>query len=125
MTIKECIDLVDNVKPNQYGIEDKVNWLSFLDGMLINDVLKTHEGYDGSYDLFGGYSYDKLNVELLVKAPYDRVYTAYLKMKIDEYNGETARYNNSATLYNSYLSAYKKHYNKHHMPLQTARMRIF
>ena len=29
MTIKECIDLVDNVKPNQYSIEDKVAWLSF------------------------------------------------------------------------------------------------
>ena len=50
MTIKECIDLVDNVKPNQYSIEDKVEWLSYLDGTIINDVLKTHEGYDGSYD---------------------------------------------------------------------------
>ena len=117
MTIKECIDLVDNVKPNQYGIEDKVEWLSYLDGTIINDVLKTHEGYDGSYDDFAGYSADKLSVPLIVQSPYDKLYTAYLKMKIDEENGETARYNNSATLFNSYMLEYRKHYNRTHMPL--------
>ena len=117
MTIKECIDIVDNVKPNQYSIEDKVEWLSYLDGTIINDVLKTHEGYDGRYDDFVGYSPDKLSVPLVVPSPYDRLYTAYLKMKIDEENGETARYNNSATMFNTYLLEYKKHYNKTHMPL--------
>lgn len=117
MTIKECIDLVDNVKPNQYGIEDKVEWLSYLDGTIINDVLKTHEGYDGCYDDFAGYSADKLSVPLIVQSPYDKLYTAYLKMKIDEENGETARYNNSATLFNSYMLEYRKHYNRTHMPL--------
>ena len=117
MTIKECIDAVDNLKPNQYGIEDKVSWLSFLDMTIINDVLRTHEGYDGRYDDFTGYSPDNLTVGLVVPSPYDRVYTAYLKMKIDEENGETARYNNSMTLYNSYLTEYKKWYNSNHMPL--------
>ena len=117
MTIKECIDQVDSVKPNQYGVEEKVEWLSYLDGTIINDVLKTHEGYDGSYDDFIGYSPDKLGVKLIVDSPYDRLYVAYLKMKIDEGNGETARYNNSATLFNSYLLEYKKWYNKTHMPL--------
>lgn len=117
MTIKECIDLVDNVKPNQYSIEDKVEWLSYLEGTIINDVLKTHEGYDGSYDDFAGYSADRLSVPLIVQNPYDRLYTAYLKMKIDDENGETARYNNSATLFNSYLMEYRKWYNKTHMPL--------
>ena len=52
MTIKECIDIVDSNKPNTYSIEDKVRWLSFIDEIIINDVLKTHEGYDGRYDLF-------------------------------------------------------------------------
>lgn len=117
MTIKECIDLVDNLKPNQYSIEDKVEWLTFLDHKVINDVLKTHEGYDGRYDLFDGYSPEKLGVGLIVPAPYDRVYTAYLNMKIDEANGETARYNNSAALYNAYWLEYKKWWNKTHMPI--------
>jgi hypothetical protein len=125
MTIKECIDLVDNAKPNQYSIEEKVHWLSYLDHIIINDVLKTHEGYDEKYDWFEGYSADKLGVRLIVGSPHDCLYEAFLKMKIDEENGETARYNNSATMFNSYLMEYKKHYNKHHMPLCENIMRVF
>ena len=119
MTIKECIDIVDNKKPNQYGTKEKVMWLSFIDEIIINDVLRTHEGYDGRYDDFIGYSEDRLTVALIVPSPYDRLYTAYLNMKIDEENGETARYNNSATLFNSYLMEYRKYYNKTHLPLNT------
>lgn len=117
MTIKECIDIVDNIKPNQYTIKEKVMWLSFIDEIIINEVLKTHDGYDGRYDNFKGYSEDKLSVPLIVSSPYDRLYTAYLKMKIDQENGETARYNNSAALYNAYMLEYRKYYNKTHMPL--------
>lgn len=117
MTIKDCIDIVDNSKPNQYTIKEKVMWLSFIEEIIINDVLKTHEGYDGRYDLFEGYSEDKLSVALIVQSPYDRLYTAYLKMKIDEENGEVNRYNNSMVMFNSYMSEYRKHYNKTHVPL--------
>lgn len=123
MTIKECIDIVNNLKPNQYSIEDKVDWLSFLDLKIINDVLKTHEGYDRKYDMFTGYSPDKLEVQLVVPSPYDRVYTAYLNMKIDEANGETARYNNSASMYNAYLLEFKKWWNKTHMPISVTEKR--
>lgn len=119
MTIKDCIDIVDNIKPNQYTVKDKVMWLSFIDEIIINEVLKTHEGYDGRYDNFEGYTEEKLNVPLIVPSPYDRLYTAYLKMKIDGENGETARYNNSAALYNTYMLEYRKHYNKTHMPINS------
>ena len=123
MTIKDCIDMVDAIKPNQYTIKDKVSWLSFIDEIIINEVLKTHEGYDGRYDNFEGYSEDKLSQALIVPSPYDRVYTAYLKMKIDQENGEVARYNNSATLYNSYMAEFRKHYNKTHMPIDVTEKR--
>lgn len=117
MTIKECIDAVDNLKPNQYTLRDKVQWLSFVDETIINDVLKTHEGYDGRYDTFTGYTEEDLDVSLIVQSPYDRLYTAFLVMKIDHENGEIARYNNSASLYNAHLMEFKKYYNKTHMPL--------
>ena len=123
MTIKDCIDIVDNIKPNQYTIKDKVMWLSFIDEIIINEVLKTHEGYDGRYDNFEGYSEDRLTIPLIVPSPYDRLYTAYLKMKIDQENGEVARYNNSAALYNTYMTEYRKHYNKTHMPLSNTERR--
>ena len=121
MTIKECIDAVDNIKPNQYSIKEKVQWLSFIDEIIINDVLKTHEGYDGRYDNFEGYTEDRLSETLIVGSPYDRLYTAYLKMKIDGENGEMAKYNNSAAMFNAYLMEYRKHYNKTHMPLDVTK----
>ena len=117
MTIKDCIDIVDNLKPNQYTIKDKVLWLSFIEETIINDVLKSHEGYDGRYDTFTGYSEDKISVILIVPTPYDRLYTEYLKMMIDKENGEITRYNNSAALFNTYMSEYRKYYNKTHMPI--------
>ena len=120
MTIKDCIDIVDNIKPNQYTMKDKVMWLSFVEEIIINDVLKTHEGYDGRYDYFEGYSEDKLSVSLIVPSPYDRLYTEYLKMMIDKENGETARYNNSMVSYNTYMMEYRKYYNKTHMPLDAS-----
>ena len=123
MTIKDCIDMVDAIKPNQYTIKDKVSWLSFIDEIIINEVLKTHEGYDGRYDAFEGYTEDKLSQALIVPSPYDRLYTAYLKMKIDQENGEVARYNNSAVLYNSYMAEFRKHYNKTHMPIDVTEAR--
>ena len=125
MTIKQCIDMVDNVKPNQYSIEDKVRWLSFIDHIIINDVIKTRDGYNSEYDEFEGYSSDRLGTKLIVESPYDELYVTYLKMKIDEENGEFARYNNSATMFNSYLSEYKKHYNKNHKPMGEHFMKIF
>jgi hypothetical protein len=123
MTIKDCIDIVDNIKPNQYTIKEKVMWLSFIEEIIINEVLKTHEGYDGRYDDFEGYTEDKLSVSLVVQSPYDRLYTAYLKMKIDEENGETTRYNNSAALYNTYMMEYRKYYNKTHLPIDVTKSR--
>lgn len=123
MTIKDCIDKVDNLKPNQYTMKDKVMWLSFIEEIIINEVLKTHEGYDGRYDDFEGYSEDKLSVSLIVASPYDRLYEEFLKMKIDEANGEIARYNNSRAMYESHMQEYRKYYNKTHMPLDTTKKR--
>lgn len=117
MTIKDCIDIVDNNKPNQYTIKEKVMWLSFIEQIIINEVLKTHEGYDGRYDDFEGYSEEKLSVTLIVPFPYDKLYPEYLKMMIDKENGETQRYNNSARSYNTYMTEYRKYYNKTHMPI--------
>ena len=38
MTIKECIDIVDNLKPNQYSLKEKVMWLSFIDEIIIKSI---------------------------------------------------------------------------------------
>ncbi|MDD3369127.1 MAG: hypothetical protein PHP50_09620 [Lachnospiraceae bacterium] len=117
MKIKEVIDRVDSVKPNSYETEDKVRWLSYLEGTIFNDVIKTHEPELEMEEEFQGYTPDDLERDLYVRFPYDELYVAYLKMKIDEENGETARYNNSAVMYNTIFTNFAKQYNKTHKPV--------
>ena len=44
MTIIEAINRLDKIKPNGYGQEDKIEWLSEIDGMVKQTVTDTHEG---------------------------------------------------------------------------------
>ncbi|MEE0899238.1 MAG: hypothetical protein U0L88_16645, partial [Acutalibacteraceae bacterium] len=67
------------------------------------------------------YTEDKLSVPLIVASPYDRLYPAYLKMKIDGENGETPRYNNSVAEFNAYLMEFRRYYNKTHLPLSNSK----
>ena len=95
MTIREALETVDRLKPNQYGSADKLRWLSELDGAVYREILTQHEmdvpafaGYTPEADLDG--------TVLLIAWPYDEIYRWYLEMKIDDANGEMTKYNNSA-----------------------------
>lgn len=43
MTIIEAINRLDKIKPNGYGQEDKIEWLSEIDGIVKQTVTDTHE----------------------------------------------------------------------------------
>jgi hypothetical protein len=115
MTIIEAINRTNAVKPNSYDQSQKVKWLSTLDGIVKKEVIDTHEG--GEEVVFNGYTDEtSLTTNLLVPAPYDEVYIRYLEMQIDYANGEYAKYNNSADVYNEAYTAFKRYYNRTHMP---------
>jgi hypothetical protein len=115
MTIIEAINRIDHLKPNAYSQQDKVRWLSNLDGVVKKEIIDTHEG--GEDVIFEGYNDNTLlTTELLIPAPYDEVYVRYLEMQIDYANGEYAKYNNSTVEYNTAFSAFEKYYNRDHTP---------
>ena len=115
MTIIEAINRIDHLKPNAYSQQDKVRWLSNLDGVVKKEIIDTHEG--GEDVIFEGYNDNTLlTTELLIPAPYDGVYVRYLEMQIDYANGEYAKYNNSTVEYNTAFSAFEKYYNRDHTP---------
>lgn len=115
MTITEAIRMIDAMKPNSYSDADKVAWLSKLDGAIKKEIIDTHE--DSENIVFDGYNEDTpMDTELLVKAPYDDIYLYWLESRIDYYNGEYGRYNNTVTTYNAAYSAYERFYNRAHMP---------
>lgn len=116
MTIIEAINRIDILKPNAYSQQEKVKWLSTLDGVIKKEIIDTHEG--GEEVVFEGYT-ETTNVatELLVPAPYDDIYLRWLAAQIDYMNGEYARYNNGVQTYNDAYSAFERYYNRTHMPL--------
>lgn len=115
MRIRDAINAVDDVKPNQYSDETKIRWLSYLDGTIKREVIDTHEEGEGVF--FEPYTAKDIDRSLLAEYPYDELYVAYLKMKIDDENGEAARYNNSSAMFNSLLYEYKAAYNREHRPI--------
>lgn len=120
MTIIEAINLIDMKKPNTYTQEEKVRWLSTLDGIVKRLIIDNHAGAEDIE--FTGYD-DTTDVatELLVPAPYDEIYLFYLESKIDYYNGEYNKYNNSVTMYNNAYAEYENYYNRSYMPINKGR----
>ena len=115
MTIIEAINRIDSLKPNNYTQEEKIAWLSTLDGNIKKEIIDTHEGAENV--TFNGYDAETaLDTVLLVPAPYDDVYIKWLEAQIDYVNGETKRYTNSMIMYNTALSAFARYYNRNYMP---------
>ncbi len=115
MTIIEAINKIDNLKPNSYTQQDKVKWLSILDGIIKTEIIDTHEGSEKV--TFNGYEAETpVDTVLLVPAPYDDVYVKWLEAQMDYANGETAKYNNSMVMYNTAYSTFERYYNRTHMP---------
>ena len=116
MKIIEAITKIDALKPNNYTPENKIAWLTVLDGVIKEEIIDTHEG--GEAITFTGYDANTpTDTELLVPAPYDDIYVRWLEAQIDYSNADYGRYSNSMTMYNAAYSAYERYYNRNHMPL--------
>lgn len=116
MTIVEAVTKIDELKPNGYSQFQKIIWLSNLDAQIKAEVIDTHEGAEDV--TFTDYTENTdIDTELLVPAPYEDLYIAWLEAKIDYTNGEYTKYNNSITIFNDRYAAFERYYNRTHMPL--------
>lgn len=107
MTANKAIEIVDTLRPNSYNEEQKLSWISTLDGMVQHLVFQE--------TTVNGYTYpDDMDKELLIKAPYDNLYALYLEAMIDYHNREYGNYNNSVLMFESQFSEYKKAYIREH-----------
>lgn len=123
-TPREIIDRVDAHKPNQYSLEDKLRWINELEYSIYHDIISTHR-FRKCEEPIAFRPIENIDQMLIVPFPYDEVYDSYIKMRIDDENQETARYNNSVVMYNAHLDNFAKFWNKHHMPKNKSRFRIW
>lgn len=120
MTVQNAIERANDMRAgNSVSDETKTRWLSELDHNIYNDVIKTHHVTDREFK-----SYTDGSNELIAVAPYDVLYTYWLMAQIDLSCGEINKYNTSLTLFNESYRNYKAWYNRTHMPLQKAQIRL-
>ena len=110
MTLEEAIGRFDVLYPNAMDHRAKREALSSFDGRLYAGLLtqfegapETFEGYDGSAPG---------TAELLVKFPFDDIYIKYLFAHYAAVCGDTARYNNAASLFNAAYEQYARYLNR-------------
>ncbi len=96
LTLTEAIERFDTTRSNALSLKSKIEFISELDHKISSEYLVLRGD-----DEFFGYSL-KTPAETHLKAPadYSEIYIIYLNMKLDLINGEIARYNNSAMLFN-------------------------
>ena len=119
MTIGECIAAVDGLKYNTFTREQKLRWLSSLEARIHTEILMTHLG--APEVPFEPFTPDTpMDTLLTAQPPYDRMYLHQLEAEMDYHSGEIEKYNNSALLRNSAYDAFRRYYNRTHMPVTGA-----
>jgi hypothetical protein len=107
----EAINRIDAVKPNVYGQEEKLRWLSVLDGIVKKEIIDTHEGAQTVPPETG------TEAELLAPYPYDDMYIHWLEAQIDYAGGEYGKYNSSMAMFKAIFEAFEKYYHRSHKPI--------
>lgn len=118
MTIDEAIAWADTLRPNTFSREQKLRWLSELDGRVTRELYETHTRNPGETELsFAPYTAGTEGTTvLLVPAPYDEMYLEWLRANLDRSYEEFEKYNNSIALFNTLFADYRNDYNRTHMP---------
>lgn len=128
MTVQDAIERANDMRAGNSASDDlKTKWLSEIDHIIYNDVIKTHHITDENlkkYDSQKFEAYEDCSAELIAVAPYDVLYIYWLMAQIDLKASELNKYNNSLALFKESLKDYKAWYNRTHMPVAKAQIRL-
>ncbi len=124
MTCAEIIARVDDLEPNQYSTDQKMQWLSNLDDELLDECIMTHRlnrtGREA--ELMLGTCplppYKSPDATLLLADRYGvELYSSYLQMMIAKENSERARYNDERAVFLAKQQEFYDYFNRTHRPL--------
>ena len=91
----DYINEYDTISPNAVDYSAKKKWLDTLEGQLKEQLSLPDD------------------TEIVGVAPYDGIYVAYLRMKCAEAAGDSNRYNNALTQFNTEREALFAYYIRH------------
>lgn len=99
----DVIQRADMLEPNQYGVEQKLAWLSELDGQIYGEIGEIFEPCWKEPE-----RYTTGEEELLLPFPYgEGIYRSFIKAMIALENFETAKYNESMEMFDTLYGQYR------------------
>lgn len=114
MTVTDTISQADELRLNTISDEQKAAWVMGLDQQIGERI--DMDSYVHSWPAGDG--------ELLLPAPYDRVYVLYLCSQIDYYNNETALYGNDKAVYDEAMREAMAWWRRQHCPDNTGNVQV-
>ena len=111
MTVQTILNEADYLRVNAYTREQKLKWLRRVEEAVTEKIMSSREGAPG-YEPLPEDAEDSR--ELLLPDAFAEVYLYYLLTQMDLYNGELARYNNSAALYNKAFADFADYWSRTH-----------
>lgn len=109
--IYNVLRYVDDIKPNRFTDDTKIQWLNEVEGYIQTEVMMLALADVVQYDPEA-----HMHTDLLIKPPHDKLYALYLCAMIDFANGEYDKYANTMQLYNEFLEEYIGWYTLHFRP---------
>lgn len=110
--IMDVILRLDERKPNAFTTQQKMAWLTELDGKIAAEVMLL------SIVEVRLLKCTDPNHELLVTYPHDGIYDAWLEAKIDYANGEYSKYQNSKEMFNAAYGSFVRWFAQTYDPAQ-------
>ena len=96
-TAKQVLDRVDALLPNGYERAEKLRWLAQAEGFVRREICRE----------MGELPELTEETALTAETPFDELYRHYVESQIHYANGETARYNSAASLWNNAFLTYR------------------
>ena len=111
--LDEAVSYFDSQCPNQFSREDKVAWISELDEMIFENIIKSR--VNPEIQEFNPYDSDEDGeTELLVPFMFKEIYRFYIEKSVAFSNREITAYNNASQMFRAYLDEYFSWYNRNH-----------
>ena len=112
MTLREAITAADALINNEFTDEEKICFISELDGLVFRNIIEPHEGGQAHFVPYDATTPPE--TELLIGDPYATAYVLWIQSKADYFYGEAERYNNSAARFLDAYNAFSADYNQRH-----------
>lgn len=97
ITPAQVLEQVDALVPNQYAKAEKLRWLAQAEGFVRRELCRE----TGELPVLTEVT------ELTAEPPFDELYRHYVEAQVHYANGETARYNSAAGLWNNAFLTYR------------------